>query len=202
MLEFSEMPFSMPLAAALEGRCSVRDYKHDVLTRGQVASLLAAAVRAPTAMHQEAWSFVVVQDHKVIERISDRAKPLFARMLQRRDLHHRAHGGAAFSDHRGSIFYNARTLILVCGQRDAPFIEADCWLATGNILLAAHAAGLASCVIGSALGALELDDIRAELQIPPNHIVIAPIIVGVAAHHPAPAARKDPRILHWLHDEG
>lgn len=200
MLDFSEMPFSMPLADALAGRGSVRDYKHDVLTRGQVASLLAAAVRAPTAMHQEAWSFVVVQDHAMVERISDRAKPLFAKLLQRRDLHHRARGPAHATDPGGSIFYNARTLILVCGPRDAPFIEADCWLAAGNILLAAHAAGLGSCVIGSALAALDLDDIRAELQIPPTHIVIAPIIVGVPAHRTVPGARKDPHILHWLHD--
>ncbi len=200
MLDFSELPFSMPLASALAGRRSVRDYKHDVLTRGQVASLLAAAVRAPTAMHQEAWSFVVVQDPKMIERLSERAKPLFAQLRQRRDLHHRARGAGAAASPAGSIFYNASTLILVCGLRDAPFIEADCWLAAGNILLAAHAAGLGSCVIGSALAALDLDDIRAELGIPPSHVVVAPIIVGVPAAHDAPTARQPPHVLHWLHD--
>ena len=38
--------------------------------------LLDAAVHAPTAMHQEPWKFVVIQDRALLRRLSDRAKAL------------------------------------------------------------------------------------------------------------------------------
>jgi nitroreductase len=202
MDDISELPFSMPLATVLAERSSVRSFKPDMLTRGQVRSLLHAAVRAPTAMHQEAWSFVVVQDRAILRRISDRAKPLFVEEMRRLHVDHHGHDAGAFSDPDFNIFYNASTLIVICGPQDAPFVSADCWLAAGNIVLAAHAAGLGSCVIGSAVAALDDDDIRKELQIPPALAVIAPIVVGVPAHGAHPSARKEPHVLHWIHDQG
>jgi len=202
MRDASELPFTMSLAEALAGRSSVRNFKPDVLTRGQVRSLLLAAVQAPTAMHQEAWSFVVVQDKRLLDRISSRAKPMFLEAMKRLhvDRHGRGHAPHIFADPEFSIFYNARTLIVVCGPKEAPFLAADCWLAAGNIALAAHAAGLGSCVIGSALGALEMVDIRSELGIPDSHCAVAPIIVGVPAGGTEPSARKEPHILHWSHE--
>jgi len=201
MGDISELPFSMPLAMALAGRVSVRDYKPDVLTRGQVRSLLHAAVRAPTAMHQEAWSFVVVQDAATLKRISDAAKPLFVEGLRRLHVDHDGRGAARFAAPDFNIFYNASTLILVCGTRAAPFFEADCWLATQNIVLAAHAAGLGSCVIGSAVAALEDEDLRRALGIGPECAVVAPVIVGVPARDAPPTPRKEPLVLNWIHDQ-
>lgn len=202
MRDTAEMPFSMPLAQALAGRRSVRNFRPDGLTRGQVRSLLLAAVQAPTAMHQESWAFVVVQDRKVLDRISNRAKPLFVEALKRLhvDGHGQKHAPDVFADPDFSIFYNAGTLIVVCGPREAPFITADCWLAAANIVLAAYAAGLGSCVIGSAVPALEMDDIRSQLGIPATHVAVAPIIVGVPAGPCETSARAEPRILHWCHD--
>jgi nitroreductase len=160
-----------------------------------------AAVRAPTAMHQEPWSFVVVQDRAMLRRISDRAKPLFVDEMRRLHVNRHGHDSGAFADPDFNIFYNASTLILVCGPRDAPFVDADCWLAAENILLAAYAAGLGSCVIGSAVAALDDEDIRLDLQILSSHAVVAPIIVGVPAQAGQASPRKEPRIVHWSHDD-
>ena len=201
MGDITELPFTMPLAVILGGRSSVRKFRPDVLTRGQVRSLLHAAVRAPTAMHQEAWSFVVVQDRATLKRISDEAKPLFVESLRELHVDRDGHGERRFSAPDFNIFYDASTLILVCGLRDAPFIAADCWLAAENIVLAAHAAGLGSCIIGSAVAALEDEDLRRDLQIPPECVVVAPIVVGVPAQHAPPSPRKEPRVLNWIHDQ-
>ena len=200
MRDISELPFSMPLAVALGGRCSVRNFKPDVLTRGQIRSLLLAAVWAPTAIHQEPWAFVVVQDKTLLRSISNRAKPLFLEEMQRLHVDRHRHGPDAFADPNFNIFYNSGTLIIVCGLADAPFVAADCWLAAENILLAAYAAGLGTCVIGSSVAALNLDDIRRDLEIPPSYTVVAPIIVGVPSDDVEPTARREPRILHWSHD--
>jgi nitroreductase len=203
-MEAVDLPLSMPLGSALGGRASVRKFKPDILTRSQVRGLLAAAVRAPTARHQEAWSFVVVQDRSLLKKISGWAKPLLVEDARRLhvDRHGRSHGAAAFADPDFNIFYDAGTLILVCGPRDAPFLAADCWMAAENIVLAAHAAGLGACVIGSAVGALESEDIRDLLDIPASIAVVAPIIVGVPAEAAAPSPRSEPKVLHWSPAQG
>jgi len=202
MDELSELPFSMPLGEALGGRRSVRNFKPDVLTRAQVRALLLAAVRAPTAIHQEPWGFVVVQDKAMLRWISDLAKPLHSQDMQRLHTERHRHGADPFADPSFNIFYNAGTLIAVCGPDNAPFLVADCWLAAENIVLAAHAMGLGSCVIGSATSALNLEEIRRDLAMPEAYTVVAPIIVGVPADEGAPTARKEPRILHWSHEVG
>lgn len=49
-----------------------------------------------------------------------------------------------------NAFYNAPTVILVCGD-DGPWTPADCAAATQNILLAAESLGLAACWINFGL---------------------------------------------------
>src|SRR5690242_5012698 len=48
---------AMPLMDAIERRRSVRSYLPDPVDDATVRQLLAAAVRAPTAIHEEPWAF-------------------------------------------------------------------------------------------------------------------------------------------------
>ena len=188
---------SMPLAEALAQRSSVRSYAPGAVRREVVQALLAAAVRAPTAMHQEVWQFLIVQDRSQLQRISDRAKPLFIDELHRA---HRDRSGSAlslFADPSFDIFHGAGTLVVICGPEPGVFVAADCWLAAENLMLAAHALGLGTCVIGSAVAALNTAPTRQELGIPAGIQAIAPIAVGAPAHPVAPTARKEPAILGW-----
>jgi hypothetical protein len=41
------------------------------------------AARAPTAVHEEPWAFVIVQDMAVLKSLSDRAKNIFASEAER-----------------------------------------------------------------------------------------------------------------------
>ncbi|MDE2343420.1 MAG: nitroreductase family protein, partial [Betaproteobacteria bacterium] len=52
-------------------RHSVRSYAPRPVTESEIQTLLEAAVRAPTALHQEPWAFVVIQDPAWLKRISD-----------------------------------------------------------------------------------------------------------------------------------
>ena len=80
---------------AILARRSVRTYAPDQLGRNTVQTLLEAAVRAPTAMHEEPWAFVVVQDHALLQRLSELAKPIFVE-----EVRHRNSQGASHSfDH-------------------------------------------------------------------------------------------------------
>ena len=96
-----------------------------------------------------------------------------------------------------NIFYNAGTLIVICAKATGLFVVADCWLAAQNLMLAAYAMGLGTCVIGSAVSGLNTPQIKDELGIPFEVSAIAPIIVGVPADASPANPRKEPRILAW-----
>lgn len=171
-------------------RRSVRSYTPQQVDKGTLRTLLEAAVRAPTAMHKEPWAFAVIQNKQILQTLSDRAKPLFIEEIKRSgaslDLTNRA---------EDVIFYNAGTLIIICGKTNERFSEADCWLAAENLMLAACAMGLGTCVVGSALLAINIPEVKTSLGIPAEYAAIAPIIIGYPSGETAPSTRKPPLIL-------
>lgn len=180
----------MDVFETILARRSVRSYTSQKVEFSVIRTLLEAAVRAPTAMHEEPWGFVVVQDQQVLHGLSDKAKPLFLEQLERS-----GHATQRFSSPDFDIFYEAGTLIIICGKQGKTFVSADCWLAAENLMLAACAMGLGTCVIGAALGALALADVKMGLGIPDEYEAIAPIIVGYPAGLSDQTTRKMPLIL-------
>jgi nitroreductase len=183
---------------AIHTRRSVRAYSPHALEVATIRALLDAAVRAPTAMHGEPWAFVIVQDRHVLKRLSDRAKVLFAEEARRVHLDRGGHALDIFSHPDFNIFYDASTLIVICGEPVGPFVAADCWLAAENLMLAAHAMGLGTCVIGSALLALDEPGAKSELGIPNSFSAMAAIIAGVPSGETLPTTRKAPNVLAWV----
>jgi nitroreductase len=187
----------MSLTEAIYERRSVRSYASQRLDHTVILSLLKAAVWAPTAVHEEPWKFVILQDKSALRQLSDRAKPLFLEEAHRAHLDRGGHTFDSFAQPDFNIFYNAGTLILICAKPMGPFVVADCWLAAENLMLAACAMGLGTCVIGSAVPALNTAEIKAELGVPAECTVIAPIIVGVPSGETPRTTRKEPEILTW-----
>lgn len=185
------------LQDALYGRCSVRAYQPGKVDAPTIHTLLAAAIRAPTAMHQEPWRFLVIQDDDFLLRLSTRAKEFFAEEIHRLHLTEENQGLAAFSRPEFNIFYDAGTLIVICAPAALPLGAADCWLAAENLMLAAHGMGLGSCVIGSAVTALNSPEFKAELGLSAELTAIAPVIVGKPRGQTPPTERKAPEILLW-----
>ena len=81
----------MTIFETILARRSVRRYKARRVDRTSVSILLEAAVHAPTAIHQEPWAFVIVQDNALLRSLSDLAKPLFVAEAQERGLEHAGH---------------------------------------------------------------------------------------------------------------
>jgi nitroreductase len=194
-------PPAMTVLDAIYRRRATRAFTQAAIDEPTIRELLRAAVHAPTAMHLEPWAFVVVQDRALLKKLSDRAKAVVAPHGEsHRELSRAAeapHLPALLADPAFNIFYDAGTLIVICGKPMGPFTQADCWLAAENLMLAATALGLATCPIGFALAALGDREVKAELGIPSDATPVAPIIVGVAASVPPPTTRRDPRILSW-----
>jgi nitroreductase len=182
---------------AIYARHSVRSYAPTPLANADVQTLLDAAVHAPTAMHEEPWAFVVVQDQALLQRLSDLAKPIFVEEVRHRNAHGTNHSFDHFIRTDFNIFHGANTLIIVCARPLGPFVVADCWLAAENLMLAANAIGLGSCVIGSAVAALNIHKVKTEFGIPDEYSAIAPVVVGVPSGTTVATSRKEPVILSW-----
>lgn len=200
-LKAYEKPQGRNVFEAILARRSVRAYASTKPGPAAINTLLEAAVRAPTAMHEEPWAFAVIQDKQILKKLSDRAKPIFVK-----EVHHRYSQGASHSfEHLDQpdfdIFHGANTLIVICAKPMGPFVAADCWLAAENLMLAACDMGLGSCVIGSSASVLNIHKIKRELGIPDEYTAIAPIIVGVPKEETAATSRKEPLILAWKQNE-
>jgi len=178
----------------LLARRSVRHYQARDVAQNTISILLEAAIHAPTAAHQEPWGFIVIQDKNLLRQLSGLAKPLFIEETEENGSNNN-HNIGQLNKPELNIFYNAGTLILICGNNAAPFFEADCWLAAENLMLAACAMGLGTCVIGNALPVLTLESIKKRLDIPSNYTVVAPVILGYAEDEIDLSSRKKPLIL-------
>jgi nitroreductase len=185
-------------------RHSVRAFKSDQIDDRRILELLDVAVAAPTARHEEPCQFVIVQDRAVLKRISDRAKQLtFDDALHHGNVLKRpgSSGDGEASrdaDPYFNIFYDAGTLIVIAAEITSEFVSADCWLAAGTLMLAATAQGFGTCCIGSAVGALNLPETKAELGIPPAVRAIAPLIIGLPQTDVAPTSRKPVNVIKWV----
>lgn len=190
----------VPMSAmdAIYHRRSVRDYAPETIDQAVIRSLLAAAVHAPTAMHEEPWSFAVIQDKKLLDRLSESAKKNVSSEAQGSTSDQAKHTLHVVDKPDFHVFYNAGTLIVIYSKLEGPFVVADCWLAAENLLLAACAQGFGTCVIGFAASTLNTPEWKAELKIPAGMTAIAPVIVGVAAGVTPPVPRKPPEIVTWI----
>jgi nitroreductase len=56
----------MQLKEAIHGRRAVRDYTDQPADKAAVTTLIEAAIRAPSAINQQPWAFVVVQDKALL----------------------------------------------------------------------------------------------------------------------------------------
>jgi nitroreductase len=182
-----------PIQAIYERR-AVRDYKNVAVPQAKITELLHAAVQAPSAVNQQPWAFAIFQGREKLKSFSDRAKPFFAKRL---DAQTPDELRRMLSDPDFNIFYNANTLIVICARPDGMNPAEDCCLAAQNLMLAAHATGLATCPIGLARPWLNSAEVKQELGIPEKLTPIFPLIVGYAATTPPAVPRNPPDIVVW-----
>ena len=187
----------MSLKDAIANRRAVRSFTPQQIDQDTIRKLLDAAVHAPTAMHQEPWAFAVIQDQGTLKRLTKRSGELLALEAHTFPPDKAKRLLGYFDDPNFSVCYNANTLIVIYGKPMGPFVAADCWLAAENLMLAATAFGLGTCVIGLALPTLNTPEWRAELSVPDSLTAYVAIIVGEPSGETPPTPRKEPEILAW-----
>jgi nitroreductase len=185
----------MEFADVLATRRSVRAYAPRAVDPALVRRLISAAVLAPSGMNSQPWAFGVIEGVDTLRALSGRVKEslleqygndqTFARYRDR------------LLDPQFNVFYDAPTLVLVCGRVAGYDSTGACAMAAYSLMLAARDEGLGSCWVGFAETLFRAPATKAEFGIPDDYRVVAPIILGHPAAHVPPTPRSEPEILFW-----
>ena len=153
-------------------RRSIRKYAPRPVEPEKIALLVEAALRSPSSMGHNPWSFVVVTDPELLRKLA-RAK-----------------------QHGSSFLRDAPMGIVVCAdpEKSGVWIE-DASIAAIYLHLAAHSLGLGSCWIQireryHAEGVTAESYIAGLLEIPPRIRVEAVIAAGYPDERKVPHARE------------
>jgi nitroreductase len=183
---------------AITKRRSIRYYSKMPVPDEVVEKLIETGIHAPSALGLYPWSFIVVKDKEMMQKISDYAKPIVLEGLKNAK---RVGMTQKYLDMVGeegfSIFYNAPCLLLVLGKNDAPLADVDCSLCAQNIMLAAYSMGLGTCWIGSGRYLEKNPGLVEELGIPDEYHLVASLVLGYPAEKPEMPARPEPSV-YWI----
>lgn len=166
----------MELYQGILSRRSIRKYVQKPISDEIIEKLLRAAMAAPSAGNCQPWRFIVLTDHKVMDRI-----PVFhphAKMLEQ-----------------------AAAAIVVCWNKDEELADGygiqDGSAAMQNILLAAHALGLGAVWLGIFPRQHRIENLRALLNLPENIMPLGIASLGYPDEKKEPSNRYDPAKIHY-----
>jgi len=181
----------MEVLKAINTRRSIRHYKGDPVDDKILQTVLEAARRAPSWSNTQCWRFIVVRDNTIKTRLVDTLHK-----IKRRD-------GTQLDNPATRALTQAPLVIVVCAELGKSGLFAgesttdkgewymfDVALAMQNLVLAAHALGLGTVIIGA------FDAKRAAkiLEVPAGYCVVAMTPLGYPdpAHEARATTRKDP----------
>mgnify|MGYP001068744350 FL=1 len=161
---------------AILTRRSIRKYTNQPVPEQVVKELLEAAMSAPSAVNQQPWQFIVINDRKILGEIP-KLHP-YSLMLRA-----------------------APVAILVCGdlqlEKMRGYWVQDCSAATENILVAANAKGLGAVWLGVYPVERRVTGIKKLLDLPENVIPFSIVSIGYPAVKKPPANRYDSSRIHY-----
>ncbi len=168
-----------PVIQALMDRRSNRAYTAQPVSKEQLNCILTCAFNAPSAMNLQPWHITVVKDRAWLDEMNLAIRSAVLEQDSTR----------AFAE--GDDFFHHAPLALFISSKEGKS-GADIGMLTENVLVAAHALGLGSCVIGMAMFAIRGKDgakFLADLKLPEGFQPHYAIVLG----HPADAPDARPR---------
>ena len=208
------------LAALMLSRRSSRQYEDRPVGRDNLDDLIRLAISAPSGTNSQCWTFTVLDSRGQVEKFGTRvaqyfkklnqlAKNPLARLVSRyfggdglgnyyRRYYKTIRDGISEWENGGHdlLFHGAPAAILVGAETGASCPMEDAMLASQNILLAAHAMGLGTCLIGFAVAAMKQEPaIKDTVGIPRDEQIYAVIALGYSKEkYQHIAGRKRPLV--------
>ena len=152
---------------AIRERRSIRRFQETQITDEELKTVLEAGTWAPTGHGtQDPW-IVAVQKPQLMQRLSV--------------------ANAEIMGVTSDPYYGAPTMVLVFASADNRNRERDASLVLGNMMLAAHSIGLASCWINRVDEMFKREDLKALLKewgLPDGLVGIGSLALGYASSQP------------------
>lgn len=165
----------MDIFDVLLNRRSIRNYMEKSLPNGVMNKLLKSAMYAPSAMNNQAWQFVVIDQRENLDEI---IKIIPQELLK-----------------------SAQAAILICGdlnlEKNIDYIQQNCSAATQNLMLCAHGLGLGSCWIGVYPVREIISGLRDLFNLPEHVIPISLVSLGYPAERPVAEERFKTEKVHY-----
>jgi nitroreductase len=163
-------------------RKSVRNFDGKPVCDEDLDKILRAGMAAPSAVNQQLWEFVVINDALTLKRLAD-ALP-YAKML-----------------------YQAGAAIAVCGNLaktfdhnpQSTFWIMDCSAATENILLAVEQLGLGAVWTAVYPDPGRLESVTRILNLPETVVPLNVIPIGHPQTDEQPKDKWNEKAVHWNH---
>ena len=191
------------LTRLIASRRSCRNYTDTPVERDKLEDLVKIGTLAPSGTNSQKWTFTVLGDRRQVSAAGDIVGSYFEKLNKLAEnplarLYSRLFGKNALGNYYRSyyhttkkslkeweennndkLFHGATAAIIVGSAPGASCPMEDAMLATQNILLAAHAMGLGSCLIGFAVKAIENDpSVKKRLQVPEEEHIYSVISLG------------------------
>ena len=168
---------------AIMDRRSIRKYKPEQLTDEQLKIVLDAFDWAPTARNAQEVRAIVLQDADMLKAFAADFEAFAT-----------ATGGKLFKN----FYFNAPTLILLCGDAEFPYTAIDSGIAAENMAIAAESIGLGTVILGC-IRQFMADPAsaqwRAKFGIKDDEAFTIALAVGTPdCENPKGAARKEGKI--------
>lgn len=204
------------LVSLMKSRRSCRVFKAEPLDREVLEDLVKIGTTAPTGTNSQLWTFTVYPDRAAVMKVGDQIANFFrflnrlvarwpvrvaARLMRNRPLieyyeEYYEASKLALKEYeetgRDRLFHGAPAVIIIGARPGASCPAEDALLATQNILLAAHAMGLGTCLIGFAVEAIRnRPQIKKAIGIPMDETVYSVIALGrPGVKYTRPAGRR------------
>jgi nitroreductase len=190
----------MDFFAVVSTQRAIRRLRPDPIPDAVLRQILDAAVCAPSGGNRQNWGFLVIRDAATRLRLGELYREAFAELLEMpyyRDAAAAPPDGPAgrllaSARHLAEHLHEAPVLILACiatgGTRPTLATGASIYPAVQNILLAARALGIGSCL--TTIHGFRDQAVKALLGIPPDVATAALIPLGYPQGRFGPPPRR------------
>lgn len=194
---------SSELVALMRSRRSCRKYQEATVPLAMLLDLVKIGTTAPSGTNDQGWNFVILPGREDVLALGSLVSRYY-RKLNRMAANPLLRGvvkifagdslGRYYRNYyisvaealrqwdeegRDMLFHGATATILVTSRKAVSCPAEDALLATQNILLAAHAMGLGSCLIGFAVEAIRRDKLmQQKMEIPEDEEIYSVIALG------------------------
>jgi nitroreductase len=172
-------------SSILKGRRSIRRYLDKEIPEEILKEVLESVRWAPSWANVQPWEIVVIKDRSIKERIQS---------------------AVSLRNPSTLAIVNAPVLLVICGQlqksgfyndqyptKFGDWFMYDLGLATQNLCLTAHNAGLGTVIVGL----FDHDKVGEIINLPANHEVV--VLVPLGFPDQEPSARKRREVSEFMH---